>query len=128
MPQKRKLHVDERHCHWVYTCSGPEPPERKSKSDHKPNIYPRETFHRTCSGQSAFGRPAEGRVSGVRSSSSVGFVFGLAGITRLFAGVAPVVRLGAGLVMPPRRLVEDRQTLKGLTGKGLQTEEHNKSR
>lgn len=32
---------------------------------------------------------------------SVGFVFGLAGITRLFAGVAPVVCLGAGLVMPP---------------------------
>lgn len=33
---------------------------------------------------------------------SVGFVFGLAGITWLFAGVAPVVCLGARLVMPPR--------------------------
>lgn len=50
---------------------------------------------------------------------SVGFVFGLAGITWLFAGVAPVVRLGARLVMPPRRLVEDGQTLEGLTGQSL---------
>lgn len=50
---------------------------------------------------------------------SVGFVFGLAGITWLFAGVAPIVRLGARLIMPPRRLVEDRQTLKGLTGQSL---------
>lgn len=32
---------------------------------------------------------------------SVGFVCGLAGITRLLARVAPVVRLGAGLVVPP---------------------------
>lgn len=37
-----------------------------------------------------------------RAELSVGFVIGLAGIAWLFAGVAPVVGLGAGLVMPPR--------------------------
>lgn len=50
---------------------------------------------------------------------SVGFVFGLAGIARLFAGVAPVVCLRARLVVPPRRLVEHGQALEGLTGQGL---------
>lgn len=33
---------------------------------------------------------------------SVGFVCGLAGIAGLFAWVAPVVGLGASLIMPPR--------------------------
>lgn len=59
---------------------------------------------------------------------SFGFVFGLAGIAWLSAGVTPVVCLGAGLVMPPCGLVEDGQALKGLTGQGLQMEEHNKSK
>lgn len=54
---------------------------------------------------------------------SVGFVVGLAGIARLFAGVAPVVRLGAGLVMSPGRLVEDRKALEGLAGQGLTTQQ-----
>lgn len=50
---------------------------------------------------------------------SVGFVVGLAGIAWLFARVAPVVRLGAGLVMSPGGLVEDRKALEGLAGQGL---------
>lgn len=54
---------------------------------------------------------------------SVGFVVGLAGIARLFAGVAPVVRLGAGLVMSPGGLVEDRKSLEGLAGQGLITQQ-----
>lgn len=54
---------------------------------------------------------------------SVGFVVGLAGIPRLFAGVAPVVRLGAGLVMSPGGLVEDRKPLEGLAGQGLITQQ-----
>lgn len=65
-----------------------------------------------------FGLRAEGWLLG-QAELSVGFVFGVAGITWLFAGVAPVVCLGAGLVMPPRGLVEDRQALEGLTGQGL---------
>lgn len=49
-----------------------------------------------------FELPAEGWVLEGRAELSVGFVIGLAGIAWLFAGVAPVVGLGAGLVMPPR--------------------------
>lgn len=55
-----------------------------------------------------------------RAELSVSFVFGLAGIAGLFAGIAPIVRFGAGLVMPPRRLVEDGESLKRFTGQGLQ--------
>lgn len=57
--------------------------------------------------------------SGAAAELSVGLVFGLAGVARLFTGVAPVVRLGAGLVVSPRRLVEDGQALEGLAGQGL---------
>lgn len=49
-----------------------------------------------------FELPAEGWVLEGRAELSVGFVIGLAGIAWLFAGVAPVVGLWAGLVMPPR--------------------------
>lgn len=55
----------------------------------------------------------------VRAELSVGFIVGLASIARLFAGVAPVVRLRAGLVVTPGGLVEDGKTLKGLAGQGL---------
>lgn len=55
----------------------------------------------------------------LRHKLSVGFVFGLAGVAGLFARVAPVVRLGAGRVVAPRRLVEDGQALKGLAGQRL---------
>lgn len=73
-------------------------------------------------------RPPKGNVASrgpglsaeqIRHKLSIGFVFGLAGVTRLFARVAPVVRLGARRVVAPRRLVKDRQTLKGLAGQGL---------
>lgn len=56
---------------------------------------------------------------GVRAQLSVGFVVGLAGVARLFAGVAPVVRLWAGGVVPPGGLVEDGKALEGLAGQGL---------
>lgn len=47
---------------------------------------------------------------------SFGLVVGLAGVAWLFARVAPVIRLGDGLVVSPCRLVEDRQALERLTG------------
>lgn len=64
------------------------------------------------------GLRAEGWLLG-QAELSVGFVSGVTGIAWLFAGVAPVVCLWAGLVMPPCRLVEDRQALEGLAGQGL---------
>lgn len=69
------------------------------------------------------GTQTRARLAGQASELSVGFVFGLAGITRLFAGVAPIVCLGTGLVMPPRWLVEDRQAFEGLAGQGLQIDD-----
>lgn len=64
-------------------------------------------------------RAAPSRGGGLRAELSVGFVVGLAGVARLLAGVAPVVRLRARLVMPPGRLVEHGQALEGLAGKSL---------
>lgn len=55
----------------------------------------------------------------IRHKLSIGFVFGLAGITGLFARVAPVVCLGARRIVTPGRLVKDGKTLKGLAGQGL---------
>lgn len=54
-----------------------------------------------------------------RVQLSIGFIFGLAGIAWLLAGVTPVVGLGAGLVMSPCRLVEHGQAFEGLAGQSL---------
>lgn len=79
------------------------PLECKCKADPRPKVDPRATFHRTCCMQTTgiFGSQQRALLS-CRAELSVGFVFGLAGITWLSAGVAPVVRLRARLIMPPR--------------------------
>lgn len=78
-------------------------------------VHPRATWRPRGRAGRRWGLHAER----LRHKLSVGFVFGLAGVAGLFARVAPVVRLGAGRVVAPRRLVEDGQALKGLAGQRL---------
>lgn len=74
----------------------------------------------SCGAPPPGGRRGEGlHAERLRHKLSVGFVFGLAGVAGLFARVAPVVRLRAGGVVAPRRLVEDGQALEGLAGQRL---------